>query len=144
MAGQTLDQLGLRQKLRETVIASNQQRSGWATPPVRRSIPLSVKTRIGYDQIVIEDWIANLLEEKPVAISIHGRTLKQGYKGDADWDAIAARSRSPGRRERSFWAMATCATWVMFIDEFVSAASTVFCSVAPLKATRGSSKPRSS
>jgi nifR3 family TIM-barrel protein len=89
VAGQTLDQLGLRQKLRETVKASNQQRSGWVMPSVRRPIPLSVKTRIGYDQIVIEDWIANLLEEKPVAISIHGRTLKQGYKGDADWDAIA-------------------------------------------------------
>ena len=89
VAGQTLDDLGLRQKLRETVKTSNQQRSGWATPPVRRSIPLSVKTRIGYDQVVIDDWIANLLEEKPVAVSIHGRTLKQGYKGDADWDAIA-------------------------------------------------------
>ena len=89
VAGQTLDQLGLRQKLRETVKASNQLRSGWVTPAPRRSIPLSVKTRIGYDRIVIEDWIANLLEEKPVAISIHGRTLKQGYKGDADWDAIA-------------------------------------------------------
>ena len=89
VAGQTLDQLGLRQKLRETVKASNQLRSGWTPPAVRRSIPLSVKTRIGYDQIVIEDWIANLLEEKPAAISIHGRTLKQGYKGDADWDAIA-------------------------------------------------------
>ena len=88
-AGQTLDQLGLRQKLRETVKSANQLRSGWVTPATRRSIPLSVKTRIGYDQIVIEDWIANLLEEKPVAISIHGRTLKQGYKGDADWDAIA-------------------------------------------------------
>ena len=76
-------------KLRETVKSSNQQRSGWETPPVRRPIPLSIKTRIGYDQVVIDDWIANLLEEKPVAISIHGRTLKQGYKGDADWDAIA-------------------------------------------------------
>jgi tRNA-dihydrouridine synthase len=89
VAGQRLDQLGLRQKLRETVKASNQLRNGWVTPAPRRSIPLSVKTRIGYDQIVIEDWIANLLEEKPVAISIHGRTLKQGYKGDADWDSIA-------------------------------------------------------
>jgi len=89
VAGQTLDDLGLRQKLRETVKASNRQRSGWETPPARRSIPLSVKTRIGYDQIVIDDWIANLLEERPAAISIHGRTLKQGYKGDADWDAIA-------------------------------------------------------
>ncbi|MSP39483.1 MAG: tRNA-dihydrouridine synthase [Deltaproteobacteria bacterium] len=89
VAGQTLEQLGLRQKLRETVKTSNQQRSGFVAPIVRRSIPLSVKTRIGYDRIVVEDWIANLLAEKPVAISIHGRTLKQGYKGDADWDAIA-------------------------------------------------------
>jgi len=89
VAGQTLAELGLRQKLRETVRTSNQQRSGWETPPARRPIPLSVKTRIGYDQVVVEDWITNLLEEKPVAISIHGRTLKQGYKGDADWDAIA-------------------------------------------------------
>jgi nifR3 family TIM-barrel protein len=89
VAGQTLDELGLRQKLRETVKASNLQRSGWETPPARRSIPLSVKTRIGYDQVVVDHWIANLLEEKPAAISIHGRTLKQGYKGDADWDAIA-------------------------------------------------------
>jgi tRNA-dihydrouridine synthase len=30
----------------------------------------------------------NLLAENPVAIAIHGRTLKQGYKGDADWNAI--------------------------------------------------------
>jgi nifR3 family TIM-barrel protein len=89
VAGQTLDHLGLRQKLRETVRTSNQQRSGWTTPPARRPIPLSVKTRIGYDQVVIEDWVANLLAENPAAISIHGRTLKQGYKGDADWDAIA-------------------------------------------------------
>ena len=89
VAGQTLDDLGLRQKLRETVKSSNQERSGWATPPLRRSIPLSVKTRIGYDQVIVDHWIANLLEEKPAAIAIHGRTLKQGYKGDADWDAIA-------------------------------------------------------
>lgn len=88
-AGQTLEELGLRQKLRETVKASNQLRSGWETPPARRSIPLSVKTRIGYDQVVVDHWIANLLEERPAAISVHGRTLKQGYKGDADWDAIA-------------------------------------------------------
>jgi tRNA-dihydrouridine synthase len=29
------------------------------------------------------------LEEKPSVISLHGRTLQQGYKGSADWDAIA-------------------------------------------------------
>ena len=107
VAGHTLDQLGLRQKLRETVTAANLQRSGWATPPVRRAIPLSVKTRIGYDQIVIEDWIANLLAERPVAISIHGRTLKQGYKGDADWDAIS-RAVETARPTATPLAMVTC------------------------------------
>ena len=88
-AGQTLDDLGLRHKITETVRSSNELRRGCAIPAARRPIPLSVKTRIGYDEIVVEDWIQTLLEENPVAISIHGRTLKQGYKGDADWDAIA-------------------------------------------------------
>ncbi|MDZ4225137.1 MAG: tRNA-dihydrouridine synthase, partial [bacterium] len=38
---------------------------------------------------VIEWWMETLLEEKPAAISIHGRTLKQMYQGKADWEAIA-------------------------------------------------------
>ena len=58
-------------------------------PLERRLIPVSVKTRLGYDRIVIEDWLATLLAEKPAAISLHGRTLAQGYKGEADWHAIA-------------------------------------------------------
>ena len=55
----------------------------------REPIPLSVKTRLGYDDVVVEEWIQTLLEEKPAAITLHGRTLKQQYKGSADWDAIA-------------------------------------------------------
>jgi len=47
-----------------------------------------VKTRIGYDKIVVEDWVKHLLEEEPVAITLHGRTLKQMYTGAADWEAI--------------------------------------------------------
>jgi tRNA-dihydrouridine synthase len=87
-AGQGLAEIGLRPGLLQRIRGVNLERSGWITPPVRRPIPLSVKTRIGYDEVVVEDWIGNLLAENPVAISIHGRTLKQGYKGDADWDAI--------------------------------------------------------
>ncbi len=87
-AGQSLEKLGLRHKLIETVRTSNERRIGYTCPMVREPIPLSVKTRIGYDEIVVEEWIHNLLEEQPVAITIHGRTLKQGYKGDADWQAI--------------------------------------------------------
>lgn len=56
----------------------------------RRLIPVSVKTRLGYDSIVITDWVQELLEMEPAAISIHGRTLVQHYKGEANWEAIAA------------------------------------------------------
>ncbi len=55
---------------------------------VEGRIPVSVKTRIGYDSIVITDWVQHLLEAEPVAISIHGRTLQQMYRGNADWEAI--------------------------------------------------------
>lgn len=87
--GQSLEKIGLRHRLIETVRSSNEARYGYASPRSRRPIPLSIKTRIGYDEVVVEAWIRTLLAENPVAISIHGRTLKQGYKGDADWDAIA-------------------------------------------------------
>ena len=51
-------------------------------------LPVSVKTRIGYDSIVTEDWISNLLEAQPANISVHGRTLVQMYTGLADWEEI--------------------------------------------------------
>jgi tRNA-dihydrouridine synthase B len=55
----------------------------------RRSLPVSVKTRIGYDQPSVEEWIPNLLEMEPDAIALHGRTLKQQYGGQANWEMIA-------------------------------------------------------
>ncbi|MCA9383594.1 tRNA-dihydrouridine synthase [Candidatus Dojkabacteria bacterium] len=51
----------------------------------RQAIPVSVKTRIGFNQSVVEDWIRNLLLTKPTNITVHGRTLKQMYTGGADW-----------------------------------------------------------
>ena len=72
-----------------SVETANRLRTGFAPRPERRLIPVSVKTRLGYDRNVVEDWIPILLEEKPSVISLHGRTLQQGYKGNADWDAIA-------------------------------------------------------
>jgi len=54
----------------------------------RRLLPVSVKTRIGYETPVIENWIPTLLEMEPVAIAIHGRTLKQQYGGNASWEQI--------------------------------------------------------
>lgn len=56
----------------------------------RRPIAVSVKTRIGYAAPQVRDWVQHLLESEPAAIAIHGRTLHQGYRGEADWDAIGA------------------------------------------------------
>lgn len=55
----------------------------------RKTIPVSVKTRTGYTENTVYDWINRLLEAKPDAISLHGRTFKQLYGGQADWEAIA-------------------------------------------------------
>lgn len=55
----------------------------------RRLLPVSVKTRIGYDLTTVSTWIPTLLETKPAVISLHGRTLKQMYTGSADWETIA-------------------------------------------------------
>ncbi len=54
----------------------------------RRALPVSVKTRIGYDTPTVEEWISYLLEMEPAAIAIHGRTLKQQYGGSASWEEI--------------------------------------------------------
>ena len=53
-----------------------------------RSVPVSVKTRIGFAEPCVDSWIPALLEAEPAAIGIHGRTLEQGYGGAADWAQI--------------------------------------------------------
>lgn len=88
-AGQSLKQVGIEASVIESVEAANCLRTGFREGVRRRLIPISVKTRLGYERNIVEDWIAVLLEEKPAVISLHGRTLQQGYKGNADWDAIA-------------------------------------------------------
>jgi tRNA-dihydrouridine synthase len=51
-------------------------------------LPVSVKTRIGFNRIVTEDWIGHLLQTSPKAITIHGRTRKMMSNGPALWDEI--------------------------------------------------------
>jgi len=87
--GQTLSDLKVNPELIHRIMISNRLRTGLASSPQRCLIPVSVKTRLGYDQVVVEEWIQTLLEEKPSVITLHGRTLKQKYQGDADWEAIA-------------------------------------------------------
>jgi tRNA-dihydrouridine synthase len=52
-------------------------------------LPVSVKTRTGLSQHTTENWISNLIETKPAAIILHGRTQKQQSEGEADWEQIS-------------------------------------------------------
>lgn len=72
----------------ERIIALIQKRRELFSDQSRRHLPVSVKTRIGYTSDLVHEWIPQLLEAEPAAITLHGRTFKQLYSGTADWEAI--------------------------------------------------------
>ena len=59
--------------------------------------PVTVKTRLGWDEntkYIVE--VAERVQDVGIqAISIHGRTRKQMYKGEADWTLIAETKNNP-------------------------------------------------
>ncbi|HVG02741.1 MAG TPA: tRNA-dihydrouridine synthase [Nitrospira sp.] len=90
--GQTIETQGFKAPRIEFIQTLNRSRSGVPIAP-RRLLPLSIKTRLGYDCIVVERWVDHLLATAPAAITLHGRTLQQMYRGAADWSAIGAAAR---------------------------------------------------
>lgn len=59
-----------------------------ATIEGSRGLPVSVKTRLGFDDYQTEDWIYFLLGFDLKALSIHARTVRQMSKVAANWDEI--------------------------------------------------------
>lgn len=61
------------------------------------SLPVTVKTRLGWDDDTrnIEEVAERLQDVGIKALSIHGRTRTQMYKGDADWSLIAKVKNNP-------------------------------------------------
>ena len=61
------------------------------------SLPVTVKTRLGWDdktKYIVE--VAERLQDVGIqAISIHGRTRKQMYKGEANWELIRDVKNNP-------------------------------------------------
>jgi tRNA-dihydrouridine synthase len=56
-------------------------------------LPVSVKTRTGIKSHNTEAWIEHLMETKPAAVILHGRTQKQQSDGLADWEEISKGAR---------------------------------------------------
>ena len=60
-------------------------------------LPVTVKTRLGWDDKTqyIEEVAERLQDVGIKALSIHGRTRKQMYKGEADWTLIGKIKENP-------------------------------------------------
>ncbi len=67
-------------ELAQKIIAETKRGAG--------KLPVSVKTRIGFNKSEIETWIPCLLKANPAAIILHGRTRKEMSKVPAHWDLI--------------------------------------------------------
>ena len=89
-------------------IAKRGAGSGWLRDPegmveiTRRlvqavKIPVTVKTRLGWDEdsIIIGELAEALQDAGIAALTIHGRTRSQMYKGEADWEPIGAVKANP-------------------------------------------------
>ena len=61
------------------------------------SLPVTVKTRLGWDEQTknIEEVAERLQDIGVAALSIHGRTRTQMYKGEADWTLIERVKNNP-------------------------------------------------
>jgi len=55
----------------------------------KSGLPVSVKTRIGYNTDELDAWLPQLLAEEPAAITIHARTRKEMSDVPARWDTVA-------------------------------------------------------
>ncbi len=51
-------------------------------------LPVSVKTRLGYNTDQLEEWLPELLAENPAVITIHARTRKEMSKVPARWERV--------------------------------------------------------
>lgn len=82
-------------KLKEKALKVIDRNLKYSSPLVKEGLgeivipTISVKTRIGISTDTTDTWIPFLLSHHLDFLTLHGRTLKQGYSGLSDWDAIA-------------------------------------------------------
>ena len=54
-----------------------------------KNLPVSIKTRIGYNKNELETWLPALLETEPAVVTIHARTRKEMSNVPARWGHVA-------------------------------------------------------
>lgn len=51
-------------------------------------LPVSIKTRIGYNRPELDTWLSEILKEEPAVVTIHARTRKEMSKVPARWEFV--------------------------------------------------------
>ncbi|TSC54972.1 MAG: tRNA-dihydrouridine synthase [Parcubacteria group bacterium LiPW_30] len=51
-------------------------------------MPVSVKTRLGYNKDILEEWLPALLEARPAVITVHARNRKELSDFPARWEMV--------------------------------------------------------
>jgi len=59
-----------------------------ATKEGAGDMPVSVKTRIGFNEEIIDEWLPNILESEVAHLTVHLRTRKEMSKVSAHWDLM--------------------------------------------------------
>jgi nifR3 family TIM-barrel protein len=59
-----------------------------ATKEGAPDLPVSIKTRLGYNKINFKEWLPEILEAKPVAVTVHLRTRKEMSAVPAHWELM--------------------------------------------------------
>lgn len=52
-------------------------------------LPVSVKTRLGFNTDTLDEWLPEILEESPALVTIHARTKKEMSDVPAKWERVA-------------------------------------------------------
>jgi len=71
-----------------------------ATKEGAGDLPVSIKTRIGFKTIILEDWIDFLLDQDLAALTIHGRTVAEMSKVPTHWDQIGIVTQMRNAKEK--------------------------------------------
>ena len=82
----TIEKLGAGAALIKTPVLAQQIIA--ATKKGAGTMPVSVKTRIGYGKDSSKTWIPQLLAMTPAALTVHARTQREKSKVPAHWDII--------------------------------------------------------
>ncbi len=52
------------------------------------NLPISVKTRLGFNKDELDSWLPEVLAENPAVVTIHARTRKEMSKVPAKWERV--------------------------------------------------------